>query len=164
MNIFLTEEEEIEIPAINPSEDLGRVITPGLNQPERSYRSDLEKEIIGIDTIDNGSRLTAPIHGVNPKQAREYAVGQDMNEDSRSKVLAHKHEIQDLAITKLMDTLNLLDPSNMEKTRDQIAFMNGLSTLVDKVTDKKTDGTKVVHLHLYGPKQKVETDYEVIDV
>ena len=162
MNIFLTEEEEIEIPAVPSSNDNGTVITPSAK--DRVYRTDLEKEIIGIDTIDNGSRIAAPIHNINPSNAADYAAGNRMSEDSKARVLSHKYQIQDVAVTKLMETLNLLDPSQMEKTKDQISFMNGLSNLVDKITDKKTEGVRAVHLHLYGPKQKQEKDYEVIDV
>jgi hypothetical protein len=62
-----------------------------------------------------------------------------------------------------MDTLNLLDPSDIEKPRDKIALMAGLSNLVDKISSNEKEGARSVHLHLYAPKQKAEADYNVIE-
>ena len=161
MNIFLSEEEEIEIPAIGDSQDRGIVVTPSYT---KRTRSDLEKEIIAIDAIDNGAKAIAPIHDVNISQAGHYAAGDKMNEDVKARIMGHKYNIQDAAVAKLMATLDLLDPNDLEKPRDKIALMTGLSNLVDKISDKRDDsGSKVLHLHLHSPSQKKETDYEVIE-
>ena len=85
-----------------------------------------------------------------------------MEGNAKERVLSKKYEIQDLAVVKLMDTLQLIKPATVTKTRDQIALLTGLSNLVDKITDKAGTPNQV-HLHLYAPNQKKESDYETIE-
>ena len=157
-------------PLDDEGSDNGRVIVNGENEgkhrPDVSEkRSDEIKEIIANDVITLGAREAALVHGVGLKSARAYGNGEQMSEESKVKVLDKKHEIENLALTKLMATLSLLDPENVEKERDRVAILTGLSTVIDKITDKKLpEGSKVLHLHLYDPGRNAETDYKVIDV
>jgi hypothetical protein len=128
--------------------------------------SDLVKEITAIDSINIGPTEAAKINGVPVSSASKYGNGQDIaTEEVRTRVLQTRYEIQDTAIAKLMQTLEILNPNDFEKPRDKIALVTGLSQVVDKISDKRGDGDKPqVHLHLYGPNQKKESEYETIDV
>lgn len=165
MNIFLEETELTEISPLTPSEDKALVINPTVGIRGEAI-SDIQKEITAIDALDIGPSRAAVINGVPQSSASKYKDGKDIsNLDSRARVLSIKNEIHDVAITKLMDTLQLLNPEDAESPREKIAIITGLSKLVDDVSSKDRDGDKPqVHLHLYGPNQKKESDYEVIDV
>lgn len=164
MNIFLEDSELEEIKPLSPTEDKGVVITPTVGERGES-KTDIQKEITAFDAMIIGPSEAAKINGVAQSSASKYSTGKDIADpDTRIRVLGMRNDIQDLAITKLMDTLNLLDPSDMEKPRDKIALLSGLSSLVEKISPKKEDeNVKQVHLHLYAPKQRTEKDYEVIE-
>jgi hypothetical protein len=65
---------------------------------------------------------------VNQSTASKYADGKDIsNDDVKTRVLANKHNIADLATAKLMESLNLFDPSTIEKPIDQIRAAGSIS-------------------------------------
>jgi len=164
MNIFLEDDELIEIRPVDETEDKGLVITPNTGKTDRPEISELRKEIAAIDTIESTARRSAEINGIGKTNAAQYAKGEDVGEETRISILSRRNNIQDIAITKLMDTLNLLDPNLVEKERDKVAIMTGLSQVIEKLGPSKEGSDKpTVHLHLYSPTQKVEKDYDVID-
>jgi len=165
MNIFLDESELTEIKPLEENKDKGLVINPEVGKRSEGA-SDLVKEITALDTLTIGPTLASQINGVPISSASKYSSGKDIgNNETRARVLGAKYDIEDLATTKLMDTLNLLDPRDCEKPKDKIALLNSLSSLVDKIGPKKEDNnSSQVHLHLYGPSQKRENQYETIDV
>lgn len=168
MNIFLDDEVE-EVKPVAPSEDYGKQISPTRDIGDKrdgrptkeEERSDLAKELIAQDSLDMGVRAAANIHGIGKTTAANYTK----ESDAKTRLIDQKFEIQNLAVAKLMQTLNLIDPSDVEKPRDRVAILNSLSQVVDKISngDDAKKGTGAVHLHLYAPPQKKESDYEVID-
>ncbi len=165
MNIFLEEDETTEIKPIDESQDKAVVINPEVGKRGEGV-SDLAKEIIALDTLIIGSQEASKVHGVPQSSASKYSNGKDIADpNTRAAVLNTKYEIGNVAITKLMETLDLINPQMVDKPRDQIALVTGLSNLVEKITggDKDKDRPEV-HLHLYAPNQKQVKDYEVIDV
>lgn len=162
MKIFLDPEDEVEIKPVLESDDKGLVILPTpIIKPER--HSDLQKELAAIDALDTSIRDAESVHGIARSSVARYANGEGLSEDSQTRVMAHKYQIQDTAVAKLMQTLDLLDPTDLAKPRDKIALMTGLSQLIERTSGKNGEGNKTVHLHLYGPQQKKEKDYEVIE-
>ena len=165
-----TELPKIIKPLENESSDKGTVIIQGENKgvgrpSNEEKRTDEVKELIAEDVMELGAREAALIHGVSERSAANYANGKQMGSESSARVLTKRHEIENVAITKLMQTLELLDPDNVEKERDRVTIMTGLSKVLDTITEKKQgEGTKVLHLHLYDPGRKKESDYKVIDV
>jgi hypothetical protein len=166
MKLFIEEEVVEEIKPIEDiSEDKGLVITPTVGKRGEN-NTDIQKEIAAIDAIDLGASASAIINGVPQSSASKYGDGKDIKDaDVRARIISKKYDIQDTAVSKLMETLNIIEPSELQKTRDKVMVLNGLSNLVDKITDKNGQtGQGSVHLHLYAPNQKKETDYKVIDV
>jgi len=163
MNIFLDDTELKEIKPFDPTEDKGLVILDQTGKRGEEI-SDIVKEITALDSIQLGSLVASKINGVPQSSASKYGNGKDIgNNEARMRILSTKYEIEDTAVTKLMETLHLINPHEVEKTRDKIALISGLSNLVDKISGKTEEGPKQVHLHLYAPNQKVEKDYETID-
>lgn len=172
MDIITHDEEikEILIEDIVKSNDNGKIISS--NNPLNvkvphggERRTDLVKEIIAYDSIELGCRTAGALHGATKTSANDYSNGEKIEDpDVRARILGVKHNIADKAVAQLMETLNLFDPSALEKQTDVIKAAGMLAGIVDKVTGTNKEGGNQVHLHLYGPKQNKIDKYEVIDV
>lgn len=163
MNIFLNEDELEEVKPVCESEDRALVIPDNTGKRGEAV-SDLVKEITAIDAINIGPTKAAEINGVPESSASKYSNGMDIsNPDTSARVIAHKFQIQDTAVAKLMQTLNLVQPERLETVKSQMLVINGLSQLVERIAPKEKEGPQQVHLHLYAPNQKKESEYEIID-
>lgn len=166
MEIISYDEEikEILIEDIIKSNDNGKVIIKGEIKRKEERADPITKEIAAIESINYGSRVAEEITGVDDRMARRYANGEYLPEESRVKVLAIKNNIADKAVAQLMDTLNLFDPTAIEKQTDIIKSAAMLAGIVDKVSGNSSKNGNEVHLHLYGPKQNKVEQYPIIDV
>ncbi len=172
MELITYDEEikEILIEDIIKSNDKGKVITPGndplISTPVGPHKNDLTKEIIAYDSMEIGSRKASALHDVNKNSANDYANGERIEDpDVRARILGVKYNIADKAVAQLMETLNLFDPSAIEKQTDVIKAAGMLAGIVEKVSSNGNKGNgNEVHLHLYGPKQNKLDRYDVIDV
>lgn len=123
---------------------------------------ELQKEIIANDALELGPSRAAEIHGVPQSSASRYANGQNVSDETKSRILDAKHQIRDLATTKLLQSLHLIDPTDLE-SKDLPRVASQLSQIVERLEDK-SNGNKVVELHMYAPNQKKVAQYEIIDV
>lgn len=164
MKILLedSELEELKIEDICKSSDKGIIIQSQVGKRSEGI-TELQKEIIAIDALDNGASLSSRINGVPQSSASKYKDGKDLGEEAKINVLDRKYNIQDKATTKLMQTLDLFDPTDLEKPRDIIAAARDLSSILDRVSSKDQKGNSV-HLYLYNPTQRKINEYEIIDV
>jgi hypothetical protein len=166
MEIFTTGKlKEVKISdIIKESNDRGKVIVDRVGDRGEG-KTDLEKKAVALDSIELGPSVAAMIHGVPQSSASKYTDGKDIADpDTRAEVLNVKHNVQDQALTKLMDTLNLFDPKDLEKPKDIVNAASQLSNIVQKLTGDSKSGETNVSIHFYSPRQKKITDYPVIDV
>lgn len=164
MNIISDEEEikEIKIEDLLKSEDKGVIIESTVGHRDKG-ETELTKELVAYDAIQLGPSKAAEIYGVPQSSASKYSSGKDLKEDTKTNVLSIKHQIQDRTVTKLMETLELFDPSQIDKPIDLVNAASKLSGIVEKINGRdKTGGSTVLHFHL--PNQRQVSDYEVIDV
>ena len=166
MKMIIDDEEIEEIPILNITDDYAIITIKGEHVGKRNEATpDLVKEITAIDEQNIGSQMAAKVNGVPQSSASKYGDGIDISDDdTRSRVLARKYNIADTAIAKLMETMDLINPSAIEKQVDVIRAASQLAGIVEKVSVKERGEGNQVHLHLYGPKQKALTAYEVIEV
>lgn len=161
-----SELQEILISDIVKSDDKAIVKIKGGNVGKRDEGvEDIRKEIIAHDAIIYGPAKAAEIHGVPQSSASKYKDGKDIDdEDTRARVLNERHNIADVAVSKLMDTLGLFNPENIEKESDKVRAAQSLATIVEKMTPSgKGEGTQI-KLILYAPKSRAIEKYDVIDV
>jgi len=167
MNIFLKEDELEEINPLKESQDKGITINPHKSEGRPTKENEIPdsiKEIIAIDAINTSSRDAAALHGIGRNRANDLTNGIGIKDpDIRARVLDVKHGIQDAAITKLMDTLELIDPRELDSVKERVMVLNSLSNLVDKLSGDGGKDVKQVHLHMYAPNMKKEADYDVIE-
>lgn len=161
---FILEDDDIEIiEPIRKTIDEGIVHLPTNTGNEVPRYTEEQKEKIANDVLNGMTGLEASkVYGVSQPLANSYARGESLTGDVRTRVLSKRYDIQDVAVTKLMDTLGLLDPAKL-RVKDQIQLMNGLAGVVDKMSEKGPIMPSKVELHLYAPNQKKESEYEVIE-
>src|SRR3972149_3889754 len=123
MKLFIDDSEiqELTIGSIlESSRDYGIVVESQVGKRHEGI-STLQKEIIAMDALDVGVSVAAKINDLGTSSVSKYKDGKDISDDdSRSRILGIKHQISDMATAKLMDTLNLFNPSAMVKPREII--------------------------------------------
>jgi len=166
MEIVINDSEVEEIlihDIISPSKDNGTVINSQVGKRFEGH-DELTKEIAAIDAIQLGPSNAKSIHGIIESSLSKYSNGMDVKEETRNDILAFKHNIADKAIAKLMDTLDLFNPSGIEKQVDIARAASQMAGIVERVSGMNRSNGNNVHLHLHAPNQKKLESYEVIDV
>ena len=162
MKTILSEElEELTIESSIQSNDNAIVIQDRQGQRGPNL-SEQQKEIIANDANSIGPTEAARIHGVTQSSASRYANGENVSPETAARILDAKHEIRDIATTKLLQALNLIDPTDVEN-KDLPRVASQLSQIVERLEDKSNKNS-TVELHLYAPQQKKVNQYAIIDV
>ncbi len=75
-------------------------------------------------------------------------------------------KIKDVALIKLMASLNLIDDDRLEKcsAKELSAVAGNLSKIVKDHTDASVSGAPQVNVVIYSPEAKTEKNYRVVDV
>lgn len=124
----------------------------------------LVKEEAAHLAIELGSTIkAAEIMGITQPGIIGYVNGRHIDEESKIRILDHKHQIQDLAVSKLMDTLNLFNPNELEKQSDIVRAASQLSSVVDKISGKSQEKSNV-QIVVYCPEPKKIESYQTIDI
>lgn len=107
---------------------------------------------------ENNSAAVARKLELTPGQVR-YA------EKTKETALTEK-QVQDLALTRLMDTLGLLtiDRIEDEKPKDIASIAANLSRVHTNLKPKESGDGNSVNIMIYAPKQRSEKEYEVLEV
>lgn len=165
MKLIIEDSEIDEKPILIKSEDRGKIIVPSIGERGKGL-DELRKEIIAHDTIEVGPTRAAEIHGITTESAFRYGNGEQIkDEDAKTRILSRKHGIGELAVTKLMQTLNMFDPNGLENQKDIVRAAKDLSSIAESMTpSSKNSGDGEIHLHMYAPKQRPMREFEVIDV
>jgi hypothetical protein len=166
MKIFRERKEAEEIKPVGESTDKGKVVTPSKPDPTKNKDlSDTVKGMIAVDALTSTIREASIIHGMSETAVHNLTKTTPEGQEVRAIQLMRRHEIADVATAKLMQTLDLLSPHEIDKETDKITVIQGLSKVLEKMNgDNKEQGSRTVHLHLYAPNQRSEKDYEVINV
>ena len=111
-----------------------------------------------LTACEGNAALVARNLHLTPGQVR-YAVGNTSGKLTEKKV-------QEIALTRLMDALNLLTPISMEgeKPKDISSIAANLSRVHSNLRDRDGERGANVNVTIYSPKQKELKDYESIEV
>lgn len=137
------------------------------------HHSDLSRELAVLDVASGNmsAKHAAEVHGMSQPYLSSSLRGQTspdapVDEELKAKVSAVRHQIEDVAVAKLMNTLNLFEPSALEQ-KDLPGAATKMAKVIDTIVgraDKGSDGKPQVHLHLHAPRQKSESAYTIIEV
>jgi hypothetical protein len=135
-----------------------------------------ERAIIGASARAFGIRATANAFGVSESHTNSLAHGKVYREGGRESsknhaALAEKiedrlDEVKDVALTKLMLSLGLLDEDKMDKAtaKDLSGIAANLSKVVQNSSGNGNNKGTQVNLVVYAPESKVISDYQVVEV
>lgn len=161
---------EMSIPIIERAPELGR--GEGNNNIDP-----LTKELIAIDGAfvpfsNKTQNDVARIHGVKQSEVSYLSRGYDrsnvderkVDEDLHTSINKTKFGIIDVATTKLMETLDLFEPSALEQKHLPDAAVK-MASVVERLEGRgNISNAPNVQFHLYAPRARREEDYEVIEV
>lgn len=92
--------------------------------------------------------------------------GRPATAERAAKVSARKLEIQDTALMKLMQSLNLIDEDKLGEcdARQLSQVAANLSKVSSSLDPKQEGGLGNTHVIVYAPERKEERSYKVVDV
>ena len=170
---LILDESELELLPIN-NNGKGRVILPEvLGRREGSKnKSDLEKEIISIDSALSGVRQKnlAEIHNVSQAEVsiRSRAIdrtnieGRKIDSEVLLRINQAKFNIADSATAKLMQTLDIFEPNQLEQKNLPSAAVQ-LASVVDKMSGERDSGSNI-NFVVFAPRMRSEDSFDVIEV
>lgn len=136
---------------------------PGRTNGSPNFTPD-EKVTIGARRR-SGERLqsVADDFGTTASVVRNIENGKTKSD--RKRIDEKVESIQDVALLKLMASLNLIDESKLSKlgAKDLGVFAASMSKVVSNTLPKENNG-ETVHLHLYAPELRSEQSYQTIEV
>ena len=162
---------ELRMPEIIKAPDLGR--------GEGNTNLDpLTKELVAIDgalvPFGRGTTQTdiAKIHGVKQEEVSYLSRGFDRSniderkedEPIKESINQVKYRALDAATTKLMETLDLFDPSALNQKNLPDAAVKMASVMERLEGRGNVSSAPPVQFHIYAPRTRHEDQYEVIEV
>ena len=151
--------------------------TPGRKVKIRN-RTLEENGSIGLSSKVLGSKETEKLFGVDPQQQNhlthgftgsvDRVKGKNKKEELLDEIYSQGGKVTKLAFNRILKSLSLLNEDKIEEVTDPMKLLGlarGLSGIVRDMTPKEGDEKEQqVHFHVYRPEQKVDSDYETIEV
>ena len=149
-----------------------RTVGSGLKKGDKKSenRDALTVEMAGLDCLTLPQKEVARIHNLSGPSVHNYQEGKKTGNgavdlDLKAKILDNRFKIQNVAVTKLMESLNLFDPNACEDQKELMGSASKLAGIVDKISgDSKEKNENKVQIIMYQPRLKSVNDYEVIEV
>lgn len=142
--------------------------------------SPMMRTLIGAaGELDDNNARTARAFGVSDRAVSNYRLGRKTHEAAiepaaKSAVtevvkagIDRRQEVKDKAITRLADMFDgPISKDNLDtlKPREAISAAKDLATVIDRVTPKEANVHQGVQFVIFTPRQKEESEYEVVDV
>lgn len=174
MSILIVNDEEFEAERkkFENKEDSFVVheINHGRNENDTNVPQPI-RELIVEDALEGATAESlSKIYNVSPSSVSAYKNGATSTASYRqknSKLIAAKDRVSNRAYNRLNEALKALGTKNLsdEKPKDIASIAKDMATVAEKMSPK-VDGAKdgpQVHLHLYAPKMKQITDYEIVE-
>jgi transcriptional regulator with XRE-family HTH domain len=140
---------------------------PSVGNAREKAIDPIVREMVALDAIDLRQKDVAVLHGVTQSTVSDSEngkVGDRVDVELKAKVNNKKFQIKDLAVSKLMSTLDLFQPQGLENQMEVITAASKLSGIVEKLEEKQADKGNAVNIVFYNPRQNVESKYDTIDV
>jgi len=152
------------------------IIPPELGRPVGGENKDeLSKELIALDGAFGLStqKEIAKIHNSTQTEVSFLSRGFDrsnvderkVDEDLTSVINQRKYGIIDKATSKLMETLDIFEPSALDQKHLPQAAQQ-MASVVERLEGRGNIGQSgpAVQFHIYAPRTRHEDQYEVIQV
>jgi hypothetical protein len=160
---------ELPLPSIDTE---GRIVVP----PNLGRKKDvpnlpeLTKKLITIDANSGTNQANlAKIHGISQSEVsilergidRTNIDGRKVNEELSAIGKTVRHSIADVATAKLMESLDLFEPTHIEQKELPGAAIK-LATVIEKINGNGTQHGPSVTFNVYAPRMMREEQFETI--
>ena len=171
MKLILDDKEIHELPLPSIDQE-GRIVVPEKLGRKKDVPNlpDLTKKLITIDAYSGVSQTSlAKINGISQAEVsilergidRTNIDGRQVNEELSLLAKATKHNITDTATAKLMESLDLFEPSALDQ-RDIPNAAVKLATVVEKLQATGNAQGPSVTFNVYAPRMMREEQFETI--
>lgn len=159
--------EDLRVPSADRS--LTKRLGSGNDNGRTKTTDPLTVEMAALDMAD-GMRQTdvAKVYGISQESAHHYSEGKrsehgEADKDLELNIKDRKYQIHDKAVTKLMDTLNLFDPTACEDQKEVINAATKLAGVIDKLQTKEQNNQAPVQVMIYSPRLRESKDYKEVE-
>lgn len=120
-------------------------------------------EIAARARLGESQTALAKEYGMTQQNVHRYEAG--LHQTDEKAIEKRMDEIQDKALCKLMMSIGLLDEEKLTKlgAKDLSAVAANMAKVAGNVRPSVADGN-AVHLHLYAPELRKESNYKTIEV
>jgi predicted transcriptional regulator len=136
--------------------------------------SDLTKELIAYESVNSPltQKQIAAIHGVTEATVNHLSQGYNTtnidtrkeNEDIKAVLNERKYNIADKATAKLMQSLDLFEPTSLEQLDLPGAALK-MASVVQKISENFAEhNNNNIQFIVYAPRMRSESSYETIEV
>lgn len=146
-----------------------KVIGPGSTLEDHRGKAvnNLTREMAAIDSLTIGQKKSSIIHELNHNTVSDATRGEisdRVDSDLKAAVDNQRYKIKDMAVSKLMNTLDLFRPDALENQMEVVTAASKLSKIVVdlEAKDNKDKGPQV-QVILFNPRQNTEAKYDVIE-
>lgn len=146
-----------------------KVIGPGSTKENHRGEAvnNVIREMAAIDSLVIGQKKSSELHGLNHNTVSDATRGEisdRVDPDLKASVDNQRYKIRDLAVSKLMNTLDLFRPDGLENQMEVVTAASKLSkVVVDMEAKDNKDKGPQVQVILFNPRQKNESAYDVIE-
>lgn len=133
----------------------------GQHQPRPEFLKEIQAGLV----IDGETESEVALAFGSSQRAVSHAfTGDRLSEESKERITARRSKAQEVALDKLMDTLGLINNEKLEEcsAKDLSIIAGNMSKVVDHMDNKSVMNSNV--LVIYAPKQKTESEYEVVSL
>lgn len=126
--------------------------------------SEEEKVTMGVRR-GTGERLQSIANDFGTTPSVVMNIEKGKTKSNRKKVDELIEAVQDTALLKLMESLNLISPEKLGKlsAKDLGVFASSMSKVIGNTKERDENDARV-HLHLYAPELRSENSFKTIEV
>ena len=126
------------------------------------------RAIIGTLALIEGPAVAAELLNVSPAQASNYSKGMVthgvVDEDLKKTVDERVGKIHNVALEKLMESIEGMDLSSTKGPKERSEIAKNLATVIEKTTPKSDNMDRIVRVEIGYPKEKSIDSYETIEI
>lgn len=127
------------------------------------------KELAGVLAHFDSQTNVAESLGISVSQVHQYKNGRNgqhaPNEELKDRIDERLGNARDIALDRLVDSLNVITPEKLEKIKvvNAASIAQKMASVLEKTGEKKNDIGNVI-FQLYYPRIQEEKTFEVIEV
>ena len=123
------------------------------------------RELAGFAAHFETAKSVGDAFGISPMSAH-LAKQSENNLEVRDAIAERLGVVQDQALTKMLQAMNVISPDKIDKLNVKSArgLIKDMAVVIDRTTIKRDPTLVAGNIVIYAPALRAETNYEVIEV